>query len=573
HILFISVICILWGVPFFIASIKLNNEISFWCRTPLNMISFLFFSGLLTLSLITGWLCLFLPMEINLLLATTLFPLTIVLWKRGELKIFFSKKLQPIRLSFAEKLFYIISILLFILLGSLKPLNGDTQIYHVQLIKWYNEYGVVPGLANLFPRFGLGSNWFNLIGIFRLPSITQSENYTWLNTTLVVWFFTWLIGNWKYHFENVTSFNKTLSHFYFLTIIFCFIEWELFRDAASSTNYDFIVTALTIISVCYLLEKVLATNTEKTFSWLFILLCCSIIPFKLSGVFIIFLIIFYLLYFNKTQNWIFTFITGSLFIIPLLIKNFIITGYPLFPISFAISSPDWQLPKTMTDYLREYIHVTNRFYNRYDLNYTTIPEYLKEPWFGAWIKGLVINQKVVIATALTSVSIFIFKKKTLKNHIHLRILYALLITMAIGWFLSAPSPRFGYGVLLPLAFFPACFFIGHRVSLRNHLPFIILTTGILFYYIWQKSIGIPIPERLIYASTLEGPNLKKIELNGVQYNFPDIMLNGWMHDCFDSELPCISGINPYLFPRSSMLKDGFKMIGRPDSVFVRNYVY
>ena len=163
--------------------------------------------------------------------------------------------------------------------------------------------------------------------------------------------------------------------------------------------------------------------------------------------------------------------------------------------------------------------------------------------------------------------------KTLKNHTDLKILCVLLITMTLGWFLTAPSPRFGYGVLLPLAFFPLCFFIGKRVSLQIHFPILIFTTGVLFYYIWKKSTDISIPERLIYTAKLNEPNFKKIDLNGVQYNFPDIMPNGWMHDCFNAELPCITGINPYLFPRGNILKDGFKMIAKPDSAFVRNYVY
>ena len=574
HILFISVICILWGLPLFLVSKRWKQDITYWCRTPLNMISFLFFSGLITLSLITGWVCLFLPMHINLLLAITFIPAVVVIWNRKEITNLISEKIKPSNSSVTEKLFYIISILLFIFLGSMKPLNGDTQIYHVQLIKWFNEYGAVPGLANLFPRFGLGSSWFNLIGIFRLPAITQNENYTWLNASLVIWFFIWLTSNWKYHFENAHNpLNKTLSHFYLLIIAFSFIEWELFRDAASSTNYDFIVTALTLISVCYLLEKILTTNTEKTFSLFFIILCCSIIPFKLSGIFIVFLVIFYLLYFNKIRNWIITIMTGALFIVPLLIKNYIITGYPFFPISLSILSPDWQLPATMTDYLRQYIHVTNRFYNRYDLNYSTIPEHFNEPWLGAWLRGLVINQKFILITALAAVSIFVFKNKTLINYTALRLLFVLIFTMTVGWFLSAPSPRFGYGVLLPLAFFPACFFIGKNITTRIHLPVLILTTGILFYYIWKKSNIIPIHERLIHTAQLDEPKLKVINLNGVQYNFPEIMINGWMHDCFDSDLPCITGINAYLFPRGKTLRNGFKMIGSPDSLFVRNYVY
>jgi hypothetical protein len=37
--------------------------------------------------------------------------------------------------------------------------DGDTLLYHLNVVRWFNEYAVVPGLANLHQRFGVNSTW------------------------------------------------------------------------------------------------------------------------------------------------------------------------------------------------------------------------------------------------------------------------------------------------------------------------------------------------------------------------------------------------------------------------------
>ncbi|MEO5947106.1 MAG: hypothetical protein ABIP79_09860 [Chitinophagaceae bacterium] len=456
----------------------------------------------------------------------------------------------------------------------MKPVNGDTQIYHVQIIKWFNEYGTIPGIANLFPRYGLGSNWFNLISIFKMPFF-NNNNYTWLNTTTVIWFFVWLANNWRLHQRNATESiaRKILSHLYFLLIVFCLFEWELFRDAANSTNYDFIVTALTIVIVLFLIEEILLPHIRRKFSFIFIIVCISLIPLKLSGAFAILLLLYYLFSFKKIKYWIYCFITGLIITIPFLIKNYITTGYPLFPVSLSFSSPDWQVPVAMTDYLRQYIHVTNRFYN-ISIGFNHIPELMHKNWISLWFSGILIQQKLIVLGALTSISIIIFKPSFLPDIKKLRILFLLLFLMAAGWFFSAPSPRFGYGVLLILAFFPICLFLGRYISTKLHLPVIIIAIVISCVYIFQKSSPIRNnPEYLLYPIAVDKPPTKKLYLNGIELYLPEIINNGWMRDCYDTEVPCIYQENIYLQPRGKLIKDGFKMIGQPDSIFVRKYIY
>lgn len=576
HIIIISSLCILWGLPILLLFQKQNPESdpSFWIRSTAGLYCFLYFSGLITLSFITSVACLFIPLKFSYFLILTLGLLLFLIPNRKKIGLILKQYSFKWKFNIIESVFVLICILMFILIGSLKPVNADTNIYHVQIIKWFNEYGTVPGIANLFPRYGLGSNWFNLISIFKIPFFSNN-NYTWLNATTVIWFFVWLFNNWKFHQNNasVSIPSKVLSHLYLLLIVFGLFEWELFRDAANSANYDFIVTALTIVIVLFLIEEILLPPKSRKFSFIFVIVCISLIPLKLSGAFAILLLLYYLFSFKKIKYWIYCFSAGLLITIPFLIKNYIVTGYPLFPVSLSFSSPDWQVPVAMTDYLRQYIHVTNRFYNT-QIDYTQIPELMNKSWISLWFSGILVQQKLIILGAVTSLSVVLLKPSFLPDTKKLKIVFLLLFFMAAGWFISAPSPRFGYGILLILAFFPACFFFGRYISTKLHQYVILISIAIACLYIYKKSGPIRNnPVYLVYPVALDKPPGKKINLDGIKLYLPEIINNGWMKDCYDSEVPCIYQENIYLQSRGKSIKDGFKITKQPDSIFIRKYIY
>jgi len=571
YMIVISAICMLWGLPVTLIIYKKNDSRDFWMRNSLGFYCFLFSAGLIVLSFISSIICLFFPLTFNLLLILTCLLIIVIFSRRHN--IYQLIKHYPFRFSFTlEAFFTVLCIFMFIVLGTGKHANNDTHIYHVQLVKWINEYGTVPGLANLFPRYGTGSNWFNLISFFYMP-FTGNENYSWLNTTAVTWFFLWLLNNWKFHSIAGSIASSIMSHFYFLLLLFGLFEWEMFRDAASSTNYDFIVTTLTLITISYLLESVLF-NYPKKVSFIFCAICLSITPFKFSGIFSLLLIVFHLALNGKLKDWFWVSCMGVLIIIPFLIKNYINTGYPFFPVSYSFASPDWQMPKEMADYFRKYLYLTNRFYNSITLDFSRLPEVMQEPWMSAWVNGLRLQQKILIFGSLSSLPLFFVKSKLRIDHRKLRLLFVFLILMAAAWFFTSPSPRFAYAVLVTLAFFPWCFLLGSRITLQIHKPMLILTGFILSYYLYRKSAALlKDPARFISTMQMERPPLQKINIDGINFNLPEYFNNGWMRDCYDTELPCIYKENKYLHPRGMTLKDGFRITPKPDSIFIRQYVY
>ena len=54
----------------------------------------------------------------------------------------------------------------------------DTDLYHLQTIKWIEKYPVVPGLANLHGRIGFNNNIFTLFALTSFEGVFNQEIYS-----------------------------------------------------------------------------------------------------------------------------------------------------------------------------------------------------------------------------------------------------------------------------------------------------------------------------------------------------------------------------------------------------------
>jgi hypothetical protein len=208
------------------------------------------------------------------------------------------------------------------------------------------------------------------------------------------------------------------------------------------------------------------------------------------------------------------------------------------------------------------------------LEFSTIPEYLTKSWWQYWSKGILLQHKIIIAASLSSLFLFFLKIKSAHNSFKLKILLVLLFTIAIGWFLTAPSPRFVYGTLLILSFLPISFLFGKVVKpLIHKFIILIIITSTLLYIYKKSSPFIENKNNLIYPVVLYQPPFETITINGVNFHLPENINQSWMNSCYGTPLPCITEKNPFLEPRGNSLKYGFRMNQKPDSTFIKNYNY
>ncbi|HTI12734.1 MAG TPA: hypothetical protein VL832_29385 [Puia sp.] len=572
QIVIISAICCTWGLPLTSLTEKTIVRDHFWYRSTLQYFAFLFIAGAITLSILGSWLYLVMPLQFSSLLCLTLLP---ALWaaffyrkKMGAILKELKKDSPPF--SYTERIFLIICTLLFLVLASLKPANNDTQIYHLQIIRWALEYPAIPGTANLYLRLGLGSNWFGLISWLNIP-FPSGRNFTGLNVTLTMGYFLWLFAHWKYHFHRLNlPASRILCLFYSLLILWGLFDWELFRDTANSTNYDLVVTACITMSICFLLEGTL-TSPKNNFSIIFAFITAASIGFKLSGIFSLLLIGYHLIHSRSLKALLPLTLLLSIIFIPVLGKNYIITGYPLYPLSFSPGSPDWKVPKELTRLLQNYIVLSNRNYNQAFIN---TYQHNGLHWIPRWFYGLLWQQQVIIGGVILSVCLFFRKLPQTVDRYALTTLWPVLLLMIAAWFFTAPGLRFGYGVLLCTAFFPLCLLLAHRIR-PGWYPSLLLLMSLAccIYGVGKAAVLLHNPGWLWQAANLENPPYQIVTIQGMPFRFPENSNGNKDHRCVDLPLPCICEENPYLFPRGRAVKDGFRMTPHPDSAFIQNYNY
>src|SRR6185503_6820938 len=372
--------CCLWSGFLFYKFFPVKNEA--------RPVIYYAISGLILLTTLTQIIALFFPITIYSKLVILGVLILLTLYKRRATKFSFPE----IKISASLVLFFIVwAIILLINAGPV--IMDDTESYHIQSIKWIQEYGPVPGLVNLHERFGFNSSWFSSVALFNFFPATTA-GYTVLNSVLSMWLCYWLISNHDKQ-QNGSGIYTSLS----LRLIFicCLIIWPLLRGNAATANYDFITTCIVLVLFVEIFLSKNFTPTDEWIIWPAYLFTIRIINFPL-----LFLSMIALIVFIRQKNFKNIYLPIAyclLLIIPFLIRNIIITGYPFYPAtSFDIVNVDWKPDPQMTERLLEYI----KYYNRVSTTYLEIEQTkaLGSNWIPSWFKYLFLFDKALVVAGL-----------------------------------------------------------------------------------------------------------------------------------------------------------------------------
>jgi hypothetical protein len=506
-------------------------------------------SGLIFLTAITQVIALFLPINIYSKLIILSLLVLLSLYKRENTKFFIAKiKFFP-----SLVLFFIVwAIILLINAGPI--IMDDTESYHIQSIKWIQEYGSVPGLVNLHERFGFNSSWFSSVALFSfLP--TTTGGLTVLNSVLSMWLCYWFIA--KYN-EQKDS-NPATAFSILIVFILSLVIWPLLRGNAATANYDFITTCIIVIlfTEIFLSEKL--SPSIEWIVWPAYLLTVRIInfPFLIVG-------LAAFLFFIKQKEFKPIFLPVAyclLLIVPFIIRNVIITGYPFYPsTSLDITNVDWKPDSQMTERLLEYI----KYYNRVSTTYLEIEQTkaLGSNWVPSWFNYLFLFDKVLVVGGFIGLLLSVIKSFTQKNKAAI-LLTGVSIIWFMCWFFISPDPRFIYGVLLFGIFLLAYELISliNNIQLKKVSMNILLIAVIAYssYYFISKSWKQPEYRNWIFPTELPQPPAKEFIINGITFRIPELINNNWNARCYGTDLPCLYKIDPRLRPRGKYIRNGFRL--------------
>ena len=545
HII-ITLSCLVSGILFYSLFPQKNESRPF---------VFYLLSGLILLTACMQIIAIFYPINVHIQLCVGIILLLFVAIKWHRHKGLF-KKLSNEFLSWPvlTRILFFIVWLAILLINAGPVIMDDTESYHIQSIKWIREYGSVPGLVNLHERFGFNSSWFSSVALFSWPG--ETGNFALLNGVVSMWFCFWLIS--RYHEEREQSHHQ--GAFSILVVfICCLIAWPLLRGNAASTNYDFITTILVVILFVEIFDSKSFSPSLEWIIWPVYLFTVRIINFPLLLLAVVGMVVFIR---QKNYKSVFAPIVFCLFlIIPFIIRNVIITGYPFYPsTSFDLTSVDWKPDPQMTERLLEYI----KYYNRVSTTHLEIDQTkaLGTNWISSWFKYLFLFDKLLVVTGLIGIVLSIAKLFTQKNKTTI-LLITISVFWLIGWFIISPDPRFVYGILLFGIFLLAY----NIISLINQLSLIHATLNVLViaiiiassYYFVAKLWKQPDFRNWLSPATLPRPPVKETVIGGIIFRVPEPINNNWNARCYGTGLPCLYKIDPRLKPRGKNIADGFRL--------------
>ncbi|HEY4154810.1 MAG TPA: hypothetical protein VGM24_05275 [Puia sp.] len=446
--IYISIICLIWG----------NGFVRLIFRGGVNIseldLPVLCFVGLSVIGVVSLYLSLFIPLN-GWVKGILQVPVLLYFLSSSNRITFFNQvKNAFAKLAPTDRFLLIAGIVMLLFLSSSPVIHPDSLNYHIYSIQIFNKYGMIRGIANLQPELGFQSLWFGVMSVFDLSFFQPAVSYP-LSACVLCWFIIFLVSG------SVTRGARAeagIPAFWYLALlIFAFVSWTQVRLTASSASPDFIVSLCLLLSFYFFTRKALPGEVEFPlfFALFFAVIAISI---KLSAIFIILLPAYVLVYGAVTKKF-FLVRSGllliTLFLAPVIARNIISAGYPLYPSAFAdVFHGDWKPDESKLILFRHYI----TDYARYPVSRSVAEGAYAasfQDWLPVWWRHLYIIDKIMMLLIVCGgLADLILLRKWLKNFTARRAAaFVISLTGAVCWFINAPDPRFGTGFLLPLIYF------------------------------------------------------------------------------------------------------------------------
>ncbi|MBQ0027096.1 MAG: hypothetical protein KBS96_00695 [Lachnospiraceae bacterium] len=379
-------------------------------------------------------------------------------------------------------LIYVVLVGLFAYGTSRGYMHYDTNLYHAQAIRWIEEFGVVPGLANLQSRFGYNSSEFALNALYSWrwylgQSLHTTAGFFGLISSFLLVDITHI---WKKKDAvGKRIINIRLSDYVRLGLLFYLgiIYSEMISPAsdyyAQLLIFDILIMWLDIDALSKEESEFFDRKRVTEYKAILCIILVYAITIKLSIGLLVLLALIPGIEWCKGKKWreiAVCIISGLVISVPYFVRNYIISGWILCPSTMlSFGSPDWQLPKGEAQYDAREIGMWGRGIRRAE-DWANVTAF---NWIKGWFAGLELLEKMwVLGTLVAIIVVIIYvvvniiellrnKKSTslAKNidlngddtHVIKKEVQTVLAVLTIGtifWFCSAPLVRYGYAYLM-----------------------------------------------------------------------------------------------------------------------------
>jgi hypothetical protein len=298
--------------------------------------------GLFGVTLLASVWAIFGPINLSFHILLVLISLVLGYYFKIDLKaIIKNTTVQIASFSLTLKVLLGISSLLIWAQSATFPFIVDNETYYIQSIKWLNEFGFVPGLANLHLFFGQTSGWHIAQSVYSFSFLY--DNFNDLNGYLLI-----MVNLWS--FQRLYSYfshgNRLDLAFGLLPLTYVFLF-----QFVSAPSPDLPVYLIGFIVFSIYLDSQKEDTLEK-FNLITVLVLFAIY-IKITAV--VLLILPLLLLIKNRTVWRNQFVSirllSGLVLFLFAIKNIILTGYPFYPLTvLPYSGADYMVPKEIMNY-------------------------------------------------------------------------------------------------------------------------------------------------------------------------------------------------------------------------------
>lgn len=345
-----------------------------------------------------------------------------------------------------EWILFILCTVFVMFLTSLYPKQYDNYLYQAQMLRYYEEYGYIKGMANISTRLGFNNSIYGLMALYSFKGIYGFSLHT-VNSALCLFLGIFSIHGICHIGKNRTYVSTGLKA---AVLAYVFYNAELLNCIGTDISAG-IFGFLILILFAELIEK----EEKDSFSFgLIALLIVYVVTIKVSMVMLGILVLYPAVMMIRKKEWsrigIFI-LTGLLILTPWLIRNVLISGWLIYPFpALDLFDVKWKLSYETAVYEMALVKGWARIQTSkvFDTLKLTFGE-----WFPIWFRALPLRYRLLMylngLTIIYEISEFLYGLWKKKYEVFRWGLLKLTVLAGIlYWLFSAPDIRFGWCYLV-----------------------------------------------------------------------------------------------------------------------------
>lgn len=340
---------------------------------------------------------------------------------------------------------FLVFIIFVMFLTSLYPKQYDNYLYQAQMLRYYEEYGVIKGMGNISTRLGFNNSIYGLMALYSFKGIYGFSLHT-VNSALCVFF-------GIYSIYRLCSLHKTKCYVSTgicgIILAYVFYNAELLNCIGTDLSAN-----LFGLLIMHLFAESIEKREKDTFLYgLTALYIVFTVTVKVSMGMLGLLVLYPLIRMIKKKEWrrigVFT-LTGLLILVPWLIRNVLISGWLIYPFPLLdLFDVKWKIPYQSAVYemalVKGWARIqTSKVFDTMEMAFSQ--------WFPIWFRALPLRYRLLmylngmtVIYEILQALYCIWKKKTYVFRFGL--LKVSVLAGILYWIFSAPDVRFAWGFL------------------------------------------------------------------------------------------------------------------------------